>query len=218
MKLVKTDAQIAAREIKQGKGAEAFRRLLDNRPRKVNIEPSASPRINAELIITVKRRGTVLTKYEGNVLTGGIIIGRQAQTSNVIIDQQNISKTHAKIEIDEGKIILTDLGSTIGTFFNGSRIKKIDITSNPKFRLAYDVEVEVAFDDAQYKLNQELRRAVKSFLIRHGIEITQEMDWLTPPWEDDKKQILDIISRGADPECLYQEETDTCKMIMEGKI
>jgi ABC-type multidrug transport system ATPase subunit/pSer/pThr/pTyr-binding forkhead associated (FHA) protein len=52
-----------------------------------------------------------------------ITIGRDA-SNDVVIDHPVVSKRHAEIIKQEGKVILVDLGSTNGTFVNGIKVKR----------------------------------------------------------------------------------------------
>jgi len=54
---------------------------------------------------------------EGNVLT----IGREASNA-IAINDAEISRKHAQLVYRDGKYIITDLGSTTGTFVNGQRL------------------------------------------------------------------------------------------------
>jgi len=52
---------------------------------------------------------------------GEQIVGRAA-TSHVRLPDSSVSRTHAKIVLENGKVTLTDLESSNGTFVNGARI------------------------------------------------------------------------------------------------
>ena len=52
-----------------------------------------------------------------------ITIGRDA-SNDVVIDHPVVSKKHAEIIKQDGKVILVDLGSTNGTFVNGIKVKR----------------------------------------------------------------------------------------------
>jgi hypothetical protein len=48
-------------------------------------------------------------------------IGR-LNTCDIVINDTSVSKMHAKIDHQHGQITITDLGSTNGTFVNGSKV------------------------------------------------------------------------------------------------
>lgn len=50
------------------------------------------------------------------------ILGRAPGTEGVILDHPRVSRSHAEIQLAEGKVLLRDLGSSNGTFVNGQRI------------------------------------------------------------------------------------------------
>jgi ABC-type multidrug transport system ATPase subunit/pSer/pThr/pTyr-binding forkhead associated (FHA) protein len=55
-----------------------------------------------------------------------LTIGRDA-SSDVVINHPVVSKRHAQIVKQNGKFILTDLGSTNGTFVNGIKVKRHEL-------------------------------------------------------------------------------------------
>jgi hypothetical protein len=70
----------------------------------------------------------LVVKFEGSVLRtvpvngGPITIGRTADNS-IAIDNLSVSTHHARIEVQQGHLILDDPGSLNGTFVNGQRVK-----------------------------------------------------------------------------------------------
>lgn len=69
----------------------------------------------------------LVVKFEGSVLQnvpvqkGPITIGR-APDNSIAIDNVSISTHHARVETQQGRLILSDLGSLNGTFVNGQRV------------------------------------------------------------------------------------------------
>ncbi len=55
------------------------------------------------------------------VAVGSTVIGR-GEGSQVRLTDVGISRQHARLEFDSGRVVLTDLGSTNGTTVNGSRV------------------------------------------------------------------------------------------------
>lgn len=70
----------------------------------------------------------LVVKFEGSVLQnvpvngGPITIGR-APDNSIAIDNLSVSTHHARIEVQQGRLILDDPGSLNGTFVNGQRVK-----------------------------------------------------------------------------------------------
>lgn len=55
------------------------------------------------------------------VAVGSTVIGR-GESSQVRLTDVGISRQHARLEFDGGRVVLTDLGSTNGTTVNGARV------------------------------------------------------------------------------------------------
>lgn len=70
----------------------------------------------------------LVVKFEGSVLQNvpvrqaPITIGR-APDNSIAIDNVSISAHHARVEIQQGRLTLTDLGSLNGTFVNSQRVQ-----------------------------------------------------------------------------------------------
>ena len=71
-------------------------------------------------VLVVKFEGSVLQNVP--VLRGPITIGR-APDNSIAIDNVSISTHHTRIEVQQGRLILSDLGSLNGTFVNSQRVK-----------------------------------------------------------------------------------------------
>jgi pSer/pThr/pTyr-binding forkhead associated (FHA) protein/sugar lactone lactonase YvrE len=54
-------------------------------------------------------------------LTASVALGRD-RTCDVVIDDEEMSRRHARVVVDDGKVTVVDLGSLNGTFVNGERI------------------------------------------------------------------------------------------------
>jgi hypothetical protein len=70
------------------------------------------------------RRETALLLFEGKRLvvgSGGVTLGR-SRGCDVVLDDPNVSRTHAELRPRGGSWVLTDLGSTNGSSVNGRRI------------------------------------------------------------------------------------------------
>jgi hypothetical protein len=58
-----------------------------------------------------------------------LTIGR-AKDNTLRIDQDSVSRYHAKISFENGQVIIRDLGSANGTFVNGKKIKEYALADN----------------------------------------------------------------------------------------
>jgi hypothetical protein len=55
-----------------------------------------------------------------------VVIGR-APECGVVLGDTNISRRHAQVALDDGAVVVTDLGSTNGTFLNGRRVTRATV-------------------------------------------------------------------------------------------
>src|ERR1700716_2240135 len=51
-----------------------------------------------------------------------LVIGRHAEGPGRLADDEEISRLHARVMLEDGRCMVEDLGSTNGTFVNGLRI------------------------------------------------------------------------------------------------
>lgn len=63
-----------------------------------------------------------------------MVIGRAAGLDLVLIEDM-ISRRHARISVREDELVLTDLGSTNGTFVNGERIEEVRLSEGDRILL-----------------------------------------------------------------------------------
>jgi hypothetical protein len=55
-----------------------------------------------------------------------LVIGRLPECA-VVLGDTNISRRHAQVAMDDGAVVVSDLGSTNGTFVNGRRITRATV-------------------------------------------------------------------------------------------
>jgi len=58
-----------------------------------------------------------------------ITVGRSPQ-NDIVINNNNVSSSHARFKISTNEIILEDVGSTNGTYINGEKITSQKVTAN----------------------------------------------------------------------------------------
>src|SRR5215813_10156397 len=74
-----------------------------------------------------------------------VTIGR-GRDQSIILDDDGVSRNHARLEITDGKVLFEDLGSTNGSLLNGTqRIKRIDWRPGQRIRVG-NFMLEVAFE------------------------------------------------------------------------
>lgn len=111
-------------------------------------------------------------KYQGGEfpLKGDkqLIIGRSSELDIVLVEDM-VSRKHAKITLQAGKITIEDLGSTNGTFVNGEKVKSSRLKEGDRILVGTSILKLVKaganapeLSDAQVKQNLEQVAAVQS--------------------------------------------------------
>lgn len=74
-------------------------------------------------------------KYEGGVYLipddRDLMIGRGAELDVVLVEDM-VSRRHASLASHEGRLVLTDLGSTNGTYVNGERVDQCELEAQDR--------------------------------------------------------------------------------------
>ncbi len=85
------------------------------------------------------------------------IIGR-ADTANLSIDHNSVSRQHAKITVHGEKSRIFDLGSTNGTFVNDERIDSVDLRDGDLIRIGTQIFKFLSADNIEAKYHEEIYR------------------------------------------------------------
>lgn len=77
-----------------------------------------------------------------------VVLGRDPAlaTATTLSPHDNVSRIHCAVELRGGHLIVTDLGSTNGTFIDGRRLSQdtpTEVSPDSRLRLARDVDVEI---------------------------------------------------------------------------
>lgn len=115
--------------------------LIADRERFYNSEPALKTQVTITRLEAEPRPAAVLVVKMGTkdglkypVSKRGIIIGRR-RTSDIRIEDTNVSRVHASIDCVDDDYYLTDLGSTNGTYVNGVSIHKRKLVPGDLIRI-----------------------------------------------------------------------------------
>ncbi len=110
------------------------------------------------VVLSGDRMGEMFPLKEGAKTT----IGRGLQT-DVRINDEGISRTHALVEEDGGVYYLCDAGSTNGTFANGTRVDRQPLTEGDKIQIGASSVLKFTFND---DLDEDFQRNLYESALR----------------------------------------------------
>jgi diguanylate cyclase (GGDEF)-like protein len=84
-------------------------------------------------------------------------IGRSSR-SDLPIDQESISRHHARISWDGTRHVIEDLGSTNGTFVNDQTVKRKDLTDGDQIKLGRSILKYMSGDNIEGNYHEEIYR------------------------------------------------------------
>jgi pSer/pThr/pTyr-binding forkhead associated (FHA) protein len=105
---------------------------------KVNEEPAAPEERKKSYILKF-----ITGKFVGGIFNipsqGELVIGRGSD-SDITISEDNVSRRHAKLIVEQGNhIYIEDLGSTNGTFINGERIQRTTLMEGDRILIGTSI-------------------------------------------------------------------------------
>jgi pSer/pThr/pTyr-binding forkhead associated (FHA) protein len=74
------------------------------------------------------------TQRTYEISTPLIILGRGTDCDLRLVDP-GVSRHHAEIRVEDGEVVLVDLGSTNGTFVNGQPVRRVALTDGTRVTL-----------------------------------------------------------------------------------
>lgn len=89
-------------------------------------------------------------------------IGRGLQT-DVRINDEGISRTHAVVEVEDGDYLLSDAGSTNGTFANGSKVDRYRLQEGDKIQIGASSVLKFTYHD---DLDEDFQRNLYESALR----------------------------------------------------
>src|SRR5688572_4483251 len=131
-----------------------------------------------------------------------IVIGRGGELDIVLVEDM-VSRKHAKITTQGGKIVIQDLGSTNGTFVNGEKIKRARLKEGDRvligtsiLKLINAVEAKNIVTGTREEQNQKLevigKTGTKNELTKGKIEDLPLPDVLTLISSNKKSGVLEV--------------------------
>jgi len=107
-----------------------IRRPVSDIPRPQEGFPG-SPR----LLVSTGDAGSGVASQRTYALTSPLtILGRGTDCDLRLVDQ-GVSRHHAEIRVEDGDVVLVDLGSTNGTFVNGQPVRRVSLTDGTRVTL-----------------------------------------------------------------------------------
>lgn len=103
-------------------------------------------------------------KYQGGefplVPGRDVVIGRSAELDMVLVEDM-VSRKHARISIDGEQILITDLGSTNGTFVNGEKVRQARLQEGDRVLIGTSILKVVASGQGQQLPAAEARQQLE---------------------------------------------------------
>jgi predicted Zn finger-like uncharacterized protein len=92
-------------------------------------EPSLTPGTRVSLAVLEGKEAGRMIRIE----RASVIIGRHG--ADVLIDDPEVSRHHARLDIHGARGVVRDLGSTNGTFVNDRKVSEAEIENHGEFRV-----------------------------------------------------------------------------------
>ena len=133
--------------------------------RQPTMEPPAAPRgPSAYLLVIAGPSFGEMHRLQGN----RSVIGR-ADTAAIRVLDDGISREHAAVERDGGKNLLVNLGSTNGTFCNGTKIERQELTDGDKISVGASTILKFTYQDqVDERYQKRLASSMAEVNLKHG--------------------------------------------------
>src|SRR6478752_1441614 len=97
-----------------------------------------------------------------------LVLGR-GERADIRVQDDGISREHAAIERDGGKVVLVDLGSTNGTFCNGGRVQRQDLIDGDKISIGAATILRFTYQD---QADEHYQKKLFESALRDGLTST----------------------------------------------
>lgn len=89
-------------------------------------------------------------------------VGRDSGVAAVVLDDSDVSRRHARLEIVNEQLVVTDLGSTNGTYVNDTRVTRAELVAGDRVRVGrYDLTWTLLDPKATAVVRPDLRTVVR---------------------------------------------------------
>jgi pSer/pThr/pTyr-binding forkhead associated (FHA) protein len=130
------------------------------------------------------------------IAPGELTLGRSV-ACNVVADVSAVSKVHARIERSSDQLLLEDLGSSNGTFVNGSRVRTAVLRHGDTLELAKVVRFNVVVEQGDVRTSGTYRAVMPP---KEG-EPRFSGDWKTRyEWDSGEMAAFAAVAAGVRPD------------------
>jgi two-component system, cell cycle response regulator len=136
---------------------------LDDTTRMAPAQPAAADAQAATATLVVLSGSNVGEMYR--LEKDQMVIGRGDKVDLRLVDE-GISREHARLIKDEGRVVLEDLGSTNGTYCNGQRVQRHPLTEGDKILIGSTTILKFSYQD---KLDEMFQRQMSESALRDGL-------------------------------------------------
>ncbi len=136
---------------------------LDDTTRTAPAQPAAADAQAATATLVVLSGSNVGEMYR--LEKDQMVIGRGDKVDLRLVDE-GISREHARLIKDEGRVVLEDLGSTNGTYCNGQRVQRHPLTEGDKILIGSTTILKFSYQD---KLDEMFQRQMSESALRDGL-------------------------------------------------
>ncbi len=136
---------------------------LDDTTRMAPAQPAAPDAQSATATLVVLSGSNVGEMYR--LEKDQMVIGRGDKVDLRLVDD-GISREHARLVKDEGRVVLEDLGSTNGTYCNGQRVQRHPLVEGDKILIGSTTILKFSYQD---KLDEMFQRQMSESALRDGL-------------------------------------------------
>jgi diguanylate cyclase (GGDEF)-like protein len=136
---------------------------LDDTTRMAPAQPAAADAQAATATLVVLSGSNVGEMYR--LEKDQMVIGRGDKVDLRLVDE-GISREHARLIRDEGRVVLEDLGSTNGTYCNGAKVERRELVDGDKIMVGSTTILKFTYQDY---LDEVFQRQMYESALRDGL-------------------------------------------------